>query len=183
MNAKSNWARTRIVILVALGLLLVADVAAGVLWWRTSRQDPAEMRAELKGLELRAKLGQADVARGQKIRESLPQVQKDCDKFYQTAFLDEGSGYSSVDADLGSIAEKAGLRISDTTYKPKDAKTHGVKEISISTTVEGSYSAIIQFISGLERSKNFYLLNDLQLNSAKDGAIRLQLKLRTFFRS
>lgn len=169
--------------MVALGLLLAADVAAGIFLWRMSLQKPAEMRSQLKTLELRAKLGEADVARGTKIRSSLPQVEKDCGKFYQTAFLDEASGYSSVDADLSSIADKAGLRISDTIFKEKDVKTHGVKEVSIATTVEGNYPAIIQFISGLERSKNFYLLNDLQLNSAKAGAIRLQLNLRTFFRT
>jgi Tfp pilus assembly protein PilO len=183
MNVKSNWGRTRAVIMAVLGVLLVADLGVGIFFWRTSLQKPAEMRAELEHLRLRAKLGQAEVARDNRIRTSLPQVEKDCDKFYQTAFLDEGSGYSSVDADLSSIADKAGLRISDTTYKEKDVRTHGVKEVAISTTVEGNYSAIIQFISGLERSKNFYLLNDLELNSAKAGAIRLQLKLRTFFRS
>lgn len=183
MNVKSNWRRTRTIIVAALGVLLAADVAVGIFLWRMSLQKPAEMRAEVEHLTLRAKLGQAEVARDSKIRSSLPQAESDCDKFYQTAFLDEGSGYSSVDADLSSIAEKAGLRISDTTFKEKDVKTHGVKEVSIATTVEGDYSAIIQFISGLERSKNFYLLNDLQLNSAKAGAIRLQLNLRTFFRS
>jgi Tfp pilus assembly protein PilO len=169
--------------MAALAVLLVADAGVGAFLWRTSLQKPAQMRAELDRLTLQSKLRKADVARGEKIRTSLPQVGKDCDQFYQTAFLDSASGYSSVDADLSSIAEKAGLRISDTAYKEKDVKTHGVKEVSISTSVEGSYSAIIQFINGLEQSKNFYLLNDLELTSAKAGAIRLQLNLRTFFRS
>lgn len=183
MSEKSSWAQTKKTITIALAILLAADVAAGVFLWRTSRQRPEQMRAEVQQLTLQAKLRQADVARGQKIRASLPQVGKDCSQFYQSTFLTPETGYSTIDADLSSIADKAGLHISDTNFKQSETKTHGVKEISISTSVEGNYASIIQFISGLEQSRNFYLLNDLQLTSAKGGAIKLNLKLRSFFRA
>lgn len=183
MSAKTNWPRTKRIVTVALAVLLAADVGVGVFLWHTSSQRPADLRAELNHLKLEAKLREADVARGQKIRASLPQVGNDCSRFYQNAFLPAGTGYSAIDADLGSIAEKAGLRISDTGYKAAAAAVHGVKEISITTSVDGSYASVIQFINGLERSGNFYMLNDLQLTSAKGGTIKLDLKLRTFFRA
>lgn len=183
MRATGGWSKTKRTIIVVLAVLVVADVAAAVFLWHTSRQQPAAMRAEAEHLALQAKLREADVARGRKIRASLPQVGVDCTRFYQNAFLPQGSGYSTIDADLSSIAQKAGLRISDTSYKEGDVKSHGVEEISISASVDGSYSSVIQFINGLEQSKNFYLLNDLVLTSAKGGAIKLNLKLRTFFRT
>jgi Tfp pilus assembly protein PilO len=183
MIHKSNWGRTKTIVTVTLAVLIAANLAVGFLFWQSSRQNPAEMRAQLDRLQLEAKLRQADIQRARKIRASLPQVGKDCDAFYRTAFLDGASGYSSVDADLSAIADKAGLHIADTSYRETNVDKHGVKEIGIATTVEGSYTAIIQFIGGLERSRNFYLLNDLSLTSAKAGTIRLQLKLRTFFRS
>jgi hypothetical protein len=62
-------------------------------------------------------------------------------------------------------------------------KGRGVTEISIGTSVEADYPAVIQFINGLERSKYFYLLDDLQLGSASSGAIRLQIGLHTYFRT
>jgi Tfp pilus assembly protein PilO len=183
MSAKSGWTKTKRTITVALAIVLVADVASGVFLWRTSRQSPEQMRAELQRLSLEAKLREADVARGQKIRASLPQVGKDCSQFYEDTFLTPATGYSTISADLSFIADKAGLRISDTNYKQADSSTHGVKEISISTSVDGSYSSVIQFINGLEQSRNFYLLNDLELASARGGTITLKLKLRTFFRA
>lgn len=183
MSEKSGWQHTKKRITVALAILLAADVAAGVFLWRTSRQRPEQMRAEVQRLTLQSKLRQADVSRGQKIRASLPQAGRDCSQFYETAFLTPDTGYSAIAADLSSIADKAGLRVSDTTYKESETRTHGVKEISISTSVEGNYPSIIHFISGLEQSRNFYLLNDLQLTSAKGGAIKLNLRLRTFFRA
>lgn len=183
MSAKNNWIRTKRIVIVGLGVLLAADVAVGVFLWQTSRQRPADLRAELDHLKLEATLRQADIARGQRIRASLPQVGKDCSQFYQDAFLSADTGYSTISADLSSIADKAGLRISDTAYKEDSKQTHGVKEVSISTSVDGRYASVIQFINGLEQSRNFYLLNDLQLTSAKGGAIQLKLNLRTFFRA
>jgi hypothetical protein len=55
--------------------------------------------------------------------------------------------------------------------------------ITITESVDGNYPAIIQFINGLERSKYFYLLNNLQLDTSNLGGIRLRLELRTYFRT
>ena len=183
MSATSTWTITKRLTAGALALLLAADIGLVVFLWRNSQQSPAEVRAQLDRLSLQAKLRRAEDARGDKIRASLSQVGTDCDNFYHDTFLDKASGYSALDADLGSIAAKAGLHMSGTNYKEAEVKGRGVTEISISTGVEGSYSSIIQFINGLEQSKNFYLLNDLHLTSAKAGAIKLELALRTYFRS
>ncbi len=183
MSSKGSWKRTKTIVIVALAVLVAADIAVGVFLWRSSRQSSADMRTEVGHLKVEAMLREADIARGRKIRASLPQVGKDCNAFYETNFLSPSTGYSTIDADLSSIADKAGLRISDTAYQEAGTQTHGVKEIAITTSVDGSYASVIRFINGLEQSKNFYLLNDLQLTSAKGGAIKLNLKLRTFFKS
>jgi len=183
MSAKSNWKTTKTIVAAVLGLLVAVDVGLGIFLWRSSRQSPAQARAEVARLTLQAKLRRAELARGEKIRSSLPQVGKDCDNFYQDTFLDKASGYSALESDLDSIASKAGLRISARTYKEAEVKGRGVTEISISTSVDGNYSSVIQFIDGLQQSKNFYLLNDLSLASAKGGEIKVQLLLRTYFRS
>ena len=85
--------------------------------------------------------------------------------FYHNAFLPADNGYSTIEDDLGSIAAKANLRSSGSAFKQKELKGRDVTEIDISDTVEGDYPAIIQFINGLEHSKNFYLLNNLRLQS------------------
>jgi hypothetical protein len=69
------------------------------------------------------------------------------------------------------------------SFRQKDVKDRGVTEISISTSVDADYPAVIQFINGLERSKNFYLVDDLRLGSATAGAIRLEIQLHTYFRT
>ena len=183
MNTKRPWNTWKKLILCALGVVLLADLALVFILWQSTREGVESMREQRVHLQNEAKLLKADVARGDAIRSSLPKVGKDCDAFYHDAFLDAGEGYSAIESDLGSIASKAGLRTTAITFSQKDVKDRGVTLVTVLDSVDGDYPAIIQFINGLERSKYFYLLNDLHLDTASAGEIRLHLELRTYFRT
>jgi hypothetical protein len=178
-----NWQAWKKWAAGAVALILILDIALVGYLWNASRLDSGDLTAQRQRLATEAKLLQADVARGEAIRASLPQVGKDSDTFYRESFLDASSGYSDIDTDLGAIASKAGVKTSGFTFKQKPIPGRGVTEISIATSVSADYPAIIQFINGLERSKNFYLLDVLQLASSGPGGIRLELSLHTYFRT
>ena len=183
MIMKSKWQAWKIWVGVALALVLALDLALAGYLWGASYQQPVALRAERDRLALQAKELKADVDRGNKIRADLPQARKDCDAFYQQSFLDSPTGYSRIESDLGEIATKSGVKISGYTFKQKELKNRGVTEIEITTPLDADYPAVIQFINGLERSKNFYLLDSLHLTSVSTGGIRLDLDLHTYFRT
>jgi hypothetical protein len=175
-----NWKRS---IGLALALLLLADVALGVYLWNGSRQGPDALSAERNALALQAKLLRADLRRGETIRASLPQVGGDCDKFYHESFLNSKTGYSDIESDLGAIAQKADVKTPALSFQQKAIEGRGVTEISIKTAVDADYPSVIRFINGLERSKNFYLVDGLHLASASPGTIRLEIEMHTYFRT
>lgn len=178
----NTWHSWKAFIGAALGVLLILDVAVGgFLYWQ-AQQAPAHALTQVNALKIQAKKLQADVQRGEKIRASLGQAGQSCDHFYDTAFLDSNTGYSAIEADLSSMAAKAGLQAHSVSFKPKDLEGRGVTEVTISEEIEGDYPAILQFINGLEVSQNFYLLRDLTLDTGKEGGIRLKLELATYFR-
>jgi len=179
-SLNASWKKWTV---AGLAVLLLADASLAVFLWQSGQQGVDSMRAERDRLSLTAKLMRADVKRSDSIRASLPQVGKDCTDFYEKTFPEAETGYSDVEADLDSIASRAGLSASGVSFKPTELKDRGVTLLEITAQVSGDYSSIIKFINGLEVSKNFYLLNDLQLDSASNGAIRLQLKLHTYFRT
>jgi hypothetical protein len=183
MKIKITWQAWKIWVGVALAVVLALDVALAGYLWSASYQQPQALRIERDQLALQAKKLRADVDRGNKILVDLPQAGKDCDAFYQESFLDSPTGYSRIESDLGEIAMKSGVRISGYTFKQKELKNRGVTEIEINTTLDADYPSVIQFINGLERSKNFYLLDSLHLNSVSTGGIRLDLDLHTYFRT
>ena len=113
----------------------------------------------------------------------MPKVGEQAGEFYEQQLPQATGGYSSLVADLGEIASKAGLRTSSTSFQDHELKERGVTEIQIQETVEGDYASVMKYIQGLERSKNFYLLSDLGLDSSETGILHLKLVLKTYFRT
>ena len=183
MMNKLTWQPWKVGVGVALGLVLLLDITLAGYLWHASSEQPEALRSQRNQLELQAKKLRADVERGNKIRASLPEAGKQCDAFYQQSFLDSATGYSRIESDLGDIASKSGVKVSGYTFKQKDVKDRGVTEIQVTMGLDAEYPAVIQFISGIERSKNFYLLDSLRLTSASTGGIRLDLDLHTYFRT
>lgn len=183
MTWKPTVQAWKIAVGIALAVVLAADLGLAAYLWHMSSEEPLQLRVERDKLELQAKKLHADVERGQKIRASLPAAGKDCDNFYQQSFLDSSTGYSRIESDLGEIAVKSGVKISGYTFKQKDVKDRGVAQIQITANLDADYPAVIQFINGLERSKNFYLLDGLRLASVSTGGLKLELDLHTFFRT
>ncbi|HTP44735.1 MAG TPA: GspMb/PilO family protein [Candidatus Limnocylindrales bacterium] len=184
MTLNKNWSAWKKSVLAALCVLFALDLALALFLWQGGREGPESRRRQRDHLQLQAKLLKADVDRGEKIRASLPQVGKDCDGFYKSDFLPASTGYSAVLAEFTEITHKTGLKTGGISFQQKELKDHGVTQVSMKTTVEGDYPALIEFIHALEKSKNFYLLDNLTL--ASGGAtpgVKLNLDLRTFFRT
>lgn len=171
------------IIVVAIAVVLVADVALAVVNWRLSLSPASSMDDQIHALRRTRELLTLDRKNGDSIRHDLPAVQKQCDEFFQQQIRSSEGGYSAISADLGSIAKASGLQVDSTRFRQKAVEKHGVDEITIGMTMEGAYPALVSFINSIERSNNFYVLDSLTLDSTSGGTLRLSLELRTYFRS
>jgi Tfp pilus assembly protein PilO len=178
MNSKTrkNAIRGGIAVILALDLLLIG------INWRLSTS-PNSSREQLRALIRQRDLMAADNRRADAIKKSLPEVQMETASFFKDDFRPMGAGYSSVEDDLGALAKEAGLQITSTRFRDRAIDKRGVDEISITLSMEGAYPSLVSFINSLERSKNFYVLDSLSLDSSSEGALRLNLEMRTYFRS
>ncbi len=166
-----------------LGVIVALDVALlGVNW--DAMRSPRAPRDQLALLREETRLMERDVRRGEAIRAHLPEVQRQCDRFFADDLQPAATGYSAIAGDLGAIAHKAGLQTSTVTFREQRAPdARGVVEIQVVTAVQGDYGSVVEFINGLEHSKKFYVLDGLQLAPSTGGNLKLNLQLRTYFRS
>lgn len=162
-------------VLVVDAVLLVVNAQPG--------PTPLMQERDEKRLQRQHDLLAADVGRASAIRQRLPEVRRECDQFFTKELRDTSTGYSSVVADLGEISKNAGLHTSAVGFRQRDVGNRSVIEVEVTTTVEGDYASLVSFINGLERSRNFYLLDSLDLASRTGGNLKLNLRLRTYFRS
>lgn len=183
MNRRSNSRKWKLAVMIALGCVLAADAALGVISWNAASESPQAQAQKLAQLTRTARLLSADVQKGQAIQKRIPELASECAGFYQRDLLPASSGYASVIADIGQMSRAAGVQSSGLKLSEEQIKDRGLEEIRISSAVEGDYPALIRLLEALERSPHFYLLDELGLSSQKSGTIKLDLKLRTYFRT
>ena len=169
---------------VALVVLLAADAGLAIERWRMSVA-ASEQQLQLRAVRLRAEVAalRSNLNRAKDVQKGIPDIAQECDRFYNDQLLGPSQGYPALVADLGDIAQKAGLETRGVRFTQKNASKHGVTEVDATAVVEGNYDSLIRFINGLERSKNFYVLESLQLASSTKGRVKLNIRLHTYFRT
>lgn len=170
-------------ILRGLFLVVALDAALGLYLWRTAASHPQAERAALEKLRERHRVAGDDLQRAEQIERRLPDVERECNRFFAAQFLNTSTGYSSVVQDLGDIAKQAGLPPSTIGFKQHEVEKRGVVQVEVNASVEGDYPALVRFINGLERNEHLYLIDSLALTVSQDKRIKLALQMKTYFRA
>src|SRR3984957_19165237 len=171
-------------IMFGLVLLVAADIALAVYGWNLSAgRHPQE---ELVVLTKNRDLLRADIARAQEIRKKIPAIKEACDKFEESLYP-AAKGYSSVSAELDSIATKAGLSLESTGFHEIEVKGRDMQQVEIDAVVDGSYSQVVHFLNGLQRAQNVYAVEELEAKAdaaqGANGRVRVQMHITTYFRT
>jgi hypothetical protein len=179
---KQGIQRRNAIVRWSLIVILVADLVLIGVNWQLNRS-PHIQSGDLRKLDLLEKSYRADNARLERFRRELPADEKQWDEFFNAHFHPAGAGYSAISEDLGELSRSAGLRSDTITFHQLSPDARGLVQIDIATAVEGDYDGLIQFLNKLEHSENFYVLDSLALASSSAGKLRLNLQLRTYFRT
>lgn len=166
---------------VLAAVLLVDAVLIGVQWRLNSSTHVQP--GDLNRLGMMEKQYRADNVRLERFKAELPADEKQWDEFFTTHFHPAGAGYSAISEDLGDLSRAAGLRADAISFHQHLPDTRGLMQVDITTAVEGDYDGLIQFLNKLEHSDNFYVLDSLALASSSQGKLRLNVQLRTYFRT
>ena len=172
-NKKVRW---------ILAVILFADAILILVGWRLNSTTHVQP-GELNRLSMLEKQYRADNTRLERFRTELPADEKQWDEFFTTHFHPAGAGYSAISEDLGGLSRSAGLSSDAVTFHQHPADARGLMQVDIATAVEGDYDGLVQFLNKLEHSDNFYVLDSLSLASSSVGKLRLNVQLRTYFRT
>jgi Tfp pilus assembly protein PilO len=181
-----DFALRKRLIIAGLAALVVVDFGLAAYSWRLSAA-PRTPRQLLVREKAQLNLLHADVHRAEAIRDKMPSIQLDCEKF-EHSLRTANSGYSDITAEVYGVAGKAALRIDDLTFKQKPIPNRNLDVVDMEATVTGEYSSVVRFINGLQRSENIYEIDGLSLtedsqNHAANGPVRVTVHMKTYFRS
>lgn len=156
----------------ALNIFLVAKLA---LAWHAIRSDQS---ADFVQEQIRYGQLKAQAAHLEGLPQKVDQASKDAAKFYDKRVA---PNYSTVAAEIGSIAKKDQVRLSRAQYTPAPA-VEKLTEVRIDASLSGEYTQLMHFINDLERDKNqtFFIIDGLTFSGQQGGLVNLRLKLTTY---
>lgn len=180
-----NFTTRRRVILGGVICLVAVDLALAAYSFQLSSEPQSP--GDFPRIERQLSVMKNSVERAERIREDMPNTQKDCEKF-EKMLLPGTTGYSSLTAELGDIAKKSGVNLEGKAFKPTPVPSRGLTEVAIVAAIEGDYKNVILFLNGLQRSVNIYEVESLALAPQKDNkgpanVIKVELHLKTYFRT
>lgn len=135
-------------------------------------------RDELRQLWTSLKARESAPWRG--LDQKIPQARRDIDAFYQSRFP---AGYSAISTDLSRIASESGVSVSSEKYDQKESDVQSLQRVEVEAEVSGDYLPLVKFINTVERSKVFFIIDDLELGGQASGSVKLRIKLETYLRT
>jgi len=184
-----HWAGVALLVLVNVYLL----VQMGLAWKLANSQNAealAQQQIQLKSAEIAAKpLEGLDV--------KLAAASDKSDEFYRERLP---VSYSEIATELGVLKGKSKVRLTRVNYS-QPAAANGKKapegpggtlvpstgknqltEVLMDASLAGDYRSLVQFINGLERDKEFFLIDGITLTGQQSGQVSLRIRTTTFLR-
>lgn len=159
-----------ILVLVLVVRAALAIHAAGAL------NSDAYQQQQIRYVQLHAQMQHL-----QGLPQKVDQSRADAARFYQQRIA---PNYSTIAQELGSIAVKDQVRLTNTSYAPSPA-IDGLTEVRIDASLSGDYTPMMHFINDLERDKNhvFFIIDGLVFTGQQGGLVNLRLRVSTFLQS
>jgi Tfp pilus assembly protein PilO len=174
---------------LAGSLLILVLVIVGYLYFLAPARSRLEkLQLERARLQTQLRTSQDVVQRGQTTEATVQSITQSLDVFENNHLLTASRGRMGIYDSLNALIRKNGLRnTSGPTYTPLDptgtkTATGGTKStntkwqsiypgIAISVTVEGQYQNLRRFIRDIEISKQFVIINSVELERSTETII------------
>ncbi len=171
---------TRRKVQIAIGAMLVVDVAAAALlfspWVGSQRSRSEQMQSLWRTLQ--AKTREVEPLRG--LDKKVVVAHDQIADFYQSRLPSEDSAIADA---LGKLAAENGVKSGGIKYKVEDPAPVGLRPVTIDADFDGNYLQLVRLVNELERSKLFFLVDSVELGGAEAGRVKLQMKLETYLKT
>lgn len=169
--------------LAGSGLILLLVMLSYLYFLVPARSRVASLEADRKQLQTNLQTLQGVVIKDQNTKETVQKITTSLDKFETDFLLRQDQGRMELYDELNQLIIKNRVRnTSGPTYTeldPEGTKQTGGKNIAtkwqsfypgvaVMVTVEGQYENVRRFIRDVERSRQFVVINEVELQRARD---------------
>jgi Tfp pilus assembly protein PilO len=189
---RGDWLRQAVPLLITV-LALVNALFFGLVL-RPAGARASAAREGMRQLQDEVKSRRATVAHLGEIESKLGEARSEDVSFYQQKFLPRATGFSTVMEELEKLAVASHVKRGGANWSLTDVPDRpDLSAVEITTTMEGDYAGIVQFVNRVERDPLFLLIDQVSavggapppgqtLASNAPRSVRLAIRLITYFR-
>jgi Tfp pilus assembly protein PilO len=176
-------ARTQSIVYLVLTALILLNLPVYFLFVRPEIQadEGEKARDDLARLELRKRASVITFLKG--MESKMGESHKSYDKFTGDYLFSRDRGSSELLRELDQLCAEAGLSRNRSSFKHDEEAQFGMRRVSMTLPIEGTYTSIRKFLNILESRPKFIIVDSMALDSEREGTglIRMEMRLVTLF--
>lgn len=160
-------------------ILIVVDIIALIILLSPVGAASADKQWEFDQLRQSVRMKAKTVVPPDQVQQRIEEARKQIVQFEKDRIPVQAS---AISIELGRLASEAGVKLSTVRYEEVDSDVPDLREYRITALISGDYLQEIKFINAVERSKQFYVIDSVNLGEQQQDAVRLLITLDTYMR-
>ena len=184
-----NLKDPRVLVRAALGLLVIANIAAALMVFKPWGGSAEDLAREQIALQQQLTSSQARLERTKALVAKAERARKDGDTFLAEYTTERRNTFSTIMAELDRASREAGINARPVNYELTQVEgSDTLYQMSISAAYEGNYTSLLKFVNLLDKSPRFLIIESLtaapqQSQQANAGdLLSVSIKVDTFVR-
>jgi len=183
LSNAAAWKEPKVLVRIALGLLLAANLVAAGYALNVFGSSPEVLNRALLSAEAKLQADQARLARSRVLTSSIGRGKSESDTFLANYFTNRRNTYSTIINEITETAKTAGMKTQEGTIAPLDPieGSDDLSMMTVSINFEGSFAQFVKFVNLLDRSPRFLIIESMQVAPQPKGdVLNTNLKLHVF---
>ena len=174
----------RVAVRVLLGVLLAANLGMAILAFRPFGGGADDLRAQQAQLEQQLSASRNHLAQTKRTVDKVQVARKQGDDFVRQFINDESTAASALVYELNRMADESHIRQLPVNFQQSDIEgSDTFKVVSVTDGCEGSYQDLAKYVSLIDKSPRFLMIESLQTSAPQTQGnaqkLSVQLKIDT----
>lgn len=167
-----------------LGVLAAANVIALLAVVQPFGGSVASLEQQLDTLRKQIQQQQIASAKSRATLDRVVKAREEQERFMREYFMDRRTTSSTILTEIDQAAGKAGLKTKEHTFQIDLVEgSDTISMMTITANYEGTYADLVEYVSLVDRSKRFLIIDNLQAApQQQQGMLAARFKLNTFVR-
>jgi len=183
----------RVVMRVAIGILLAANLAAAVLAFHPFGGGADDLRRQQQSLTAQLSQLQARLKAGRELVAKVQTARTQGDEFLSKYFMNSQAEGALILGDLLKYEQDAGIKLRQGSFTVEEIEgSTTLHELSTQVGLEGSYTSLAKFVNLLDKSPRFLIIESMQASAPQqqqqgpraqpEQALNVTLKIDAFIK-